>query len=317
MIVNLPTAEALNATALKLYFRAWHGIVSILHEFDRVNETEAEQWLDPGEGLFAEEREEYLEVAQEDLHAILAIVQQSNEIALKARIVGVSPYLLLLNNDVAFGAAGKDIEFSSLRTLDAVDLPRAVNTLTKSPVGQKYVQRYGELRVQRNQYAHLGNTSVVLDPIAMCSAMAEQYLELWPGRPWLKDRVEATHGHEHFFDGKHWSPKHEIMFLLDYERALIPNATFKQLFGVKKSAVEFGCFKCQDDWAVSRNGPGLQEAPTAFYDKGGNAIHCLICDEDFAAVTKACGNDDFKGKFTASDDAEFGAGQCFSCGETG
>lgn len=186
MIVNLPTSEALNATALKLYFRAWHGIVSILHEFDQIHVTDAEEWLDPGEGLYFEEREEYLEVAQEDLHAILAIVQQSNEIALKARIVGVSPYLLLLNNDVAFGAAGKDIEFSSLRTLDAVDLPRAVNTLTKLPVGQKYVQRYEELRVQRNQYAHLGDTSVVLDPIAMCAAMAEQYLELWPGRPWLE-----------------------------------------------------------------------------------------------------------------------------------
>lgn len=150
MIVNLPTAGALNTTALKLYFRAWHGIVTILHDFDRTYETNADEWLVPDTGLFAEERVDYLEGSQEDLHAILSIVQQCNEIALKARIVAVSPYLLLLNNDVGFTAIGKDIEFSSLRTLDAVDLPKAVNTLTTTPLSQAYIQRYGELRVQRN-----------------------------------------------------------------------------------------------------------------------------------------------------------------------
>lgn len=312
MIINLPTAGALNTTALKLYFRAWHGIVLILHEFDQHYPGTIGHWVEPDDDSWAEERAEYLEGAQEVLHALLSMIQQSNELALKARIAAVSPYLLLLNNDIAFSATGKGIEFASLRTLDAVDLPKAVNTLTQTPLSSAYIQRYGELRIQRNQYAHLGNTSVALDPAKMCAAMIDQYHELWPDGPWLRDRVDSTHGHEGFFDGKHWSPRQEIMNLLDYDRALIPAAGFKKLFGVKKSAVQFGCHQCQDDWAVGRNGPGMEEAPTAYYDKAKKVMHCLICDADFAAVAKPCS--DCEGKFAAVDSAEFGAGRCFNCG---
>ena len=314
MIINLPTPDALNTTAVKLYFRAWHAIVGMLHDFDQSFEGPVTNWTEPVDDLFAEERAEYLDGAQEDLHATLSIIQQSNELALKARIATVSPYLLLLNNEMAFSAITKETQFASLRTLDAVDLPRAVNTLTDQPVSDSYLQRYSELRVQRNQYTHLGDTSVVLDPIEMAAAMIDQYLELWPNCPWMLDRVESTHGRESFFDDKHWSPRQEIMFLLDYDRMLIPATKFKKLFGVKKAAIKFGCHQCQDDWAVRRNGPGLEEAPTAFYDNTKKAMHCVICDADFAAVTKPCDVDGCDGNFAACDEAAFGAGQCFSCG---
>jgi hypothetical protein len=314
MIVNLPTSEAMNTTALKLYFRAWHGIVGVLHDFDQVYHGEVKDWIEPSDGNYADERADYIENAQEELHAILSIVQQANELALKSRIAAVSPYLLLLNNHLVFSAIGSDTEFASLRTLDAVDLPKAVNTLTQIPVGPKYMQRYSELRIQRNQYTHLGDTSSALDPFKMSATMIEQYLELWSTRSWWKDRVEATHGREGFFEDKHWSPLQEIMFLLDYDRLLIPAADFKKLFGVKKSDVRFGCHKCQSDWAVSRNGPIIKETRTAFYDKSKKTIHCLICDEDFAALVQTCSSTDCDGKFISPDIAEFGAGQCFSCG---
>lgn len=315
MILNLPTSNALNTTALKLYFRAWHGIVGILHDFDQGYEGPIDNWGKPEDDPFVEERADYLAGAQEDFHAILSIVQQANEIALKARIVAVSPYLLLLNQDVKFSATGEAIEFASLRTLDAVDLPKAVNTLTSEPVSNIYMQRYGALRVQRNQYTHLGDTSIVLDPVEICAEMIDQYQELWNGRPWLSDRVAYTHGREGFFDGKHWSPRQEIMVGLDYDRALIPAAGFKKLFGVKKADVKFGCHQCQDDWAVGRNGPSLKEAPTAFYVKAKKVMHCLICDADFPAILKPCDKSDCNGKFAAPDDADYSAGCCFSCGE--
>ncbi len=314
MIVNLPTADALNSTAVKLYFRAWHGIILMLSAFDDHYPGSISDWVEPEEDSWADERADYLEAAQEDLHAYLSMVQQSNELALKARIAGVSPYLLLLNNEVAFNSTGNDTEFASLRTLDAVDLPKAINSLTPTPLSHAYIQRYSELRVRRNQYTHLGDTSAALDPAKMCAAMVDQYFELWPNRAWLSDRVASTHGHEGFFDGKHWSPRQEIMNLLDYDRALIPAIQFKKLFGVKKAAVQFGCHQCQDDWAVGRNGPGPAEAPTAYYDKAKKAMHCLICNVDFAAVLKPCSSEGCDGKFVAVESAEFGAGQCFSCG---
>lgn len=315
MIINLPTSEALNTTALKLYFRAWHGIVVMLHDFDKSYEGPVSNWITPEDDTFAEERSDYLQGAQEDLRATLSIIQQCNELALKARIAMVSPYLLLLNNEIAFSAEGKEAEFASLRTLDAVDLPKAVNTLTDRPVSPAYAERFSELRIQRNQYTHLGDTSIILDPIKMCATMVDQYLELWPERPWMRDRVESTHGREGFFDGKHWSPKQEIMFLQEYDRALIPSAGFRKLFGVKKSAVEFGCHKCQDDWAIRRNGPGIMEAPTSFYNAEQKVMHCIVCHSHFAAVSKTCGIYGCEGKFAAPEDAEYGSDRCFTCGE--
>jgi len=313
MIVNLPTSDALSTTALKLYFRAWQGIVDALLEFDESYQVPVNLWLGPDDDNYADERAEYLQTAQEDFHASASIAQQANELALKSRIVAVSPFLLLLNNDVNLSSAAPQIEFATLRTLDAVDLPKAVNALTSEPVSDNYRQRYGQMRIQRNQYTHLGDTSATLDPISMCSGLIDQYLELWPGRAWLSDRVAFTYVREGFFDGKHWSPRQSIMHLMEYDRSLIPAARFKQLFGVKKAEVKFGCFRCQDDWAVRRNGPGVQEVSTAFYNKSEKAMHCLICNADFEAILEACVA--CGGKFAAPSEANYGAGQCFSCGE--
>lgn len=315
MIVNLPTGDALDATAKKLYFRAWHGIIVLLVDFDNHFPGPIESCFASESDSWADEREEYLEGTQDDLHAFLSITQQANELALKARIAAVSPYLLLLNNEVTFKSSLGDTEFASLRTLDAVDLPRAVGTLTAKPLGQAYIKHYGELRIRRNQYAHLGDTSAPLDPVAMCASMIMQYLELWPEGRWLNDRVQSTHSSEKFFDGKHWSPRAEIMRLLEYDRVLIPPTSFRKLFKVKKSAVRFGCHACQDDWAVGRIGPAMQECPTAYYDKSLQAMHCLICDLNFDAVVQSCPDESCEGHFAAAATAEFGAGKCFTCGK--
>jgi hypothetical protein len=197
--------------------------------------------------------------------------------------------------------------------LDAVDLPKAVNALTPSPVSDSYLQRFTQMRVQRNRYTHLGDTTAVLNPISMCAELADQYRELWPDRAWLSDRVESTYVREEFFEGKHWSSRQSIMHLMEYDRELIPAGSFKKLFGVKKAEIKFGCFSCQDDWAVRRNGPGIMEVPTAFYDKSKKAMRCLICDADFDATLKTCAGCD--GKFAAPDAAQYGAGMCFTCGE--
>lgn len=313
MIVNLPTSDALNATALKLYFRAWQGVVDTLLDFDKMYNSSVSDWFDSTNGRYTEERTDYLELAQEDFHAFASIAQQANELALKARITAVSPYLLLLNSDVSLSSADGSVEFASLRTLDAVDLPKAVNALTPTPVSEIYKQHYSQMRMQRNQYAHLGDTTAILNPISVCAALIDQYLELWPDRAWLSDRVASTYVREGFFEGKHWSPLQSILHINEYDRSLIPAAGFRKLFGAKKADVKFGCFYCQSDWAVSRNGPSVVEVQTAFYDKPTKSMHCLICNADFDAIMKTCNACD--GKFAAPDDAQYGAARCFTCGE--
>lgn len=309
MIDHLPTAEGLNTTALKLYFRAWSELVGIMSAFDEYYSTER---FGRGEDDI---RDEYLRASREDLQAILAAVQQSNELALKARIVEVSPYLLLLNSDISFSNAPKQVEFSTLRTLDAVDLPKAVNTLCNAPLSDSYIQLYGKLRVLRNQYTHLGDTRRVLDPLKIMNDMIDQYIELWPARFWLKDRTElASISRNGFFDGKHSSTRLYVMSQFAYERALFPPSRFRKLFGVKKSAVRLACHSCRNDWYIEHGGVPAERCLTACYDGERQRVHCLMCKEDFAVSGEQCSAANCKSEFVAPRDAASGRGLCFACG---
>ncbi|WP_447755740.1 hypothetical protein [Sphingopyxis fribergensis] len=316
MIINLPTYDALNATALKLYFRAWDSIISILLTFDESYQSEAP--FDPAANdEWKEERAEYLEYAQENFHVALSAIQQCNELALKARIAQVSPYLLLLNSEIPFNSISKDVDFSNLRTIDAVDLPKAVNTICKTPLTQDFVFRYNALRSLRNQYAHLGKPNVVLNPVLMLNDMALQYWELWPERAWLKDRVDTgTDSLDGFFDGKHTSFRQYVMGNLEYERHFIPNKIFKKLFGVPKANLKFACHGCLDDWAISRNGPYASESKTAYYFSDDEMMHCTMCNEKFEAVARVCAEKECSAKFAAPPNAKVGSDACFGCAFT-
>lgn len=313
MIVNLPTVDGLTTMALKLYFRAWTNARDTLIQFERHYPksgffgSPTSQWND--------ERAYFLESIQDDLQANLALLQQCNELALKARIAEVSPYLLLVKSDVPFSNAAKNVDFAMLRTLDAVDLPPAVNTLTMKPLTDAYIEIYGKLRVLRNQYAHLGVAGIILDPLKMLGDIIDQYLSLWPDRAWLKDQVDmASTGQGAFYDDKNWSPRQEVMLSFSYDRVIIANASFKKLFRVTKAAVDYACHRCLDDWAISRNGPRATGAKTAYYRRSDKVIHCLMCGGDFAVGSGSCPTEDCSSKFIAAANAEFGSGACFKCG---
>ena len=94
MITNIPTPEELENISLRLHFSAWADVLSVITDFDAVFEPSS-----GNENTWAEEKESYVEACQPELQSICAIIQQSNEMALKARICAVNPYLLLLNTE--------------------------------------------------------------------------------------------------------------------------------------------------------------------------------------------------------------------------
>jgi hypothetical protein len=81
---------------------------------------------DPSQEGWEDEWNDYLTACQPELQSVCSVISHSNELALKAKICKVSPFLLLIGSDFKFGQSQKDINFSDLRTIDAVDLPGAV-----------------------------------------------------------------------------------------------------------------------------------------------------------------------------------------------
>lgn len=311
MITNLPTQESLNNVALRTYFRAWNSLVEIWtdfscffgHGFDV--KTATQEWRD--------EWHEYLGEAQSDLQSICALLQQSTELALKARVCAVNPYLLLLDTGLKLSAAPKQIDFSELRTLDAVDLPGAVNTLTDRPVSDDFIGKYTELRSLRNKITHLGEASSSFSPEEVMRLAVLFYLNLWPERKWLADRMNfaAQTRKAWLHEGKYTSVVMEVLQEWPVVSSLLNKGEFKKLFGQEKSKRRFLCHHCvyegETRYAVLEK-PGCG---TAYLDASGNSVTCVMCHGTFAVERRKCTYCAGNVIGAHSDDWE---GYCHTCG---
>lgn len=310
MITNLPTQESLNNVALRTYFRAWNDLIGIWSDFT-LNfgivdiETSLQNWPD--------EWREYLVEAQSDLQSICSLLQQSMELALKARICAVSPYLLLLDTGMKLSASPKQIDFSELRTLDAVDLPGAVNTLTDKPVPDDFVGKYTSLRSLRNKITHLGEASVSLAPESVLRQAVSLYLSIWPDRNWLADRLNFAGQTRQAWlhDGKYTSTHMDVLQEWPIDINFFTKGEFKKLFGHDKSKRRYLCHHCVDQGDTRYAGLDKPECGTAYLDAAGNAVSCIMCGETYAVERRKCS--DCKGNVVGANGDNW-VGRCHSCG---
>lgn len=310
MITNLPTQESLNNVALRTYFRAWNDLIGIWFDFSTnfgIADIKASlrSWPDEWQG--------YLVEAQSDLQSICSLLQQSMELALKARICGVSPYLLLLDTGMKLSASPKQIDFSELRTLDAVDLPGAVNTLTDMPVSDDFIEKYTNLRSLRNKITHLGEASVSLDPEAVLRQAVSLYLSVWPDRSWLSDRLNfaAQTRQAWLHDGKYTSTHMEVLQEWPIDIDFFTKGEFKKLFGHDKSKRRYLCHDCVDAGDTRYAGLDKPGCGTAYLDAVGKSVSCIMCGETFAVERKKC--PDCEGNVISANGDDW-VGRCHTCG---
>ena len=313
MIVNIPTPQALDEVALRLYFSAWSSLIHIRPDFDEAFTPGDEPA--PMKGMWKQEWSEYIEGYQPELQAVCSVIQQSNELALKAKICAVSPYLLLLNSAPKFSTTARDMDFSELRTLDAVDLPAAVNSLCPKSLSDEYVQAYNEVRSLRNKITHLGHAGKNFLPEEFIDLLIRQYIELWSDRSWLTDRVSfaSRTGMAFFHDGKYYSATAEVFMELPYIFAAVGKSAFKKLFGIDKSTRRYLCHFCVEEASTRFNEVSPRYGKTAFL-KGPSTIHCLMCDKGYAVKRQRCVVDGCKGD-VVSESEYHECDVCHTCGK--
>jgi len=296
MFVNVPNAKQLEDTALRLYFDAWERTVTLYDDFCGVYSVPIEDVA--AEHSFSEEWREYVDAAQAEMGAICAVIQQSAEIRLKSIICSVSPYLLLLNSEVPLKMDDAGLDFTSLRTLDSVDLPRAVRTMTNFELSDGYVQRYGELRKLRNQVAHLGEHQGGLSPSVLIELLGQQFLALWPDGRWLRRRVEfdGNSARRFFHDGRYSSVETTVMEELPSTYALLDNATFKKAVGVSKGKLRGFCPDCV--YAIASK-TGIDPEATAHQTASASA-RCAMCEVNLHLSNEVDGCERCNGKCFAS-----------------
>ena len=295
MLQNVPNAEELEATALRLYFEAWRQIITIMSDIldnpqfvvtvlnDKLVAIEDEH----GEIELEDSRrdlEEFVRLAQPDLQLCYALVQQCQELALKAIVCKESPFLLLLGSDVRAWGANKD--FTDLRTIDASDLVKVVNGIRPQPLSDLFVTTFNDLRRGRNKIAHLGSFKDHIDPLTIVSILVDHYLEFYPDRNWLRDSymVEISHRYRVFLSDDFTETTAVLNRLAILEEA-ISEGRRRQLLGFSKTARLFQCRDCRETGSIEFY---HDTAATLSLEKGHHSATCRLCEATFKVTRKQC-----------------------------
>jgi len=308
LLINVPSTDNLDEMALRFYFDAWERIIRLLSDFTenyQIDVAEVES-----EHIHKEEWDEYIEQAQSEMGAIFALIQQSAELRLKAIICKTSPFLLL--NGLSYKTSEQcDIDFTEQRTLDAVDLPSAVRTLTDFELPDKYLGQYASMRRLRNQYMHLGSHKGSLTHHQIVKILSEQYLSLWPGGRWLYRRVrfDGNSARRYFHDERYSSVQSNVMLELPCIIGVMDNAVFKKAIGCSKSKLNGYCPICMSALASKWDTDGHATA----YRTGSDTAKCAMCETELTLKTSKqecfC-----EGKLFVGHDPELYDPICFSCG---
>lgn len=311
MLVNIPSANELNEIALRLYFDAWDRTTTIASNFMVAFEDSVWPWLTNSE--WTDEWNEYLSQAQSELGAIAATAQQSAEVRLKSIICETDPYILLLKSDLKIKETGGDLEFADQRTLDAVDLPAVVRTLTPFPLPQSYIQQYQELRRLRNKVMHTGMHQDLLEPQKLVLMLSKQYVALWPDGRWLSRRVDFDgNSATAFFHDERWSSvQSKVMGELPITIALFNNALFKKCVGTSKSSLKGHCPSCKSRTASKL---GAHTEPTVSR-KSNDSAKCYMCEVDLDLTISESGCD--CGSHLVATAPLCDNPCCFNCGDWG
>lgn len=151
MITNVPSAKDFEDLGLTYLNLAWELAVDINMAHDELARD-----FKPEPGEVSTVASEYMLRAQKSLALAVALSQQGTDFLLKARIAGVSPYLLLTGSQREWpsGCRTKDVAYADFHTIDAQDLPKLYDTVHSTRLSQEFISEFDFMRRLRNEHTH-------------------------------------------------------------------------------------------------------------------------------------------------------------------
>jgi hypothetical protein len=309
MIFNEPSYNSLNASALRFHYSAWDLLIEVIGNCDSFHRDST----DESQVTWNLERQEYLSKSLYDLQAIFTYIAQSSELSLRAKICEVSPYLLLLNTENKFKHTVGKVDFTELRTVDAVDLPLVVNAVCANTLSQDFVNIYNDVRSLRNKIMHLGllpNRKFDVDEIL--KLLVDQYWHLWSGKSFFPRWIEHSTRKRsaHFFDYKNYTEYTDVLFSIPVLTPHLTKSDFKRIFGFEKSKRRYICYDCCSAGCLERHSD-LSLFPTAVLVDKEN-VYCAVCEKTYPFDRVKCADSSCKGNVVFSDDHY--SPVCLTCG---
>lgn len=303
MIINVPDHKELEEVSLRLLFKAWAQIASIIGEWDNfADQRTAHHFLtgfdDPEVRArtedelkeLEEDRKLYLKAAQNDLQSIYTLIQQSQEIGLKARICEISPYLLLKKkNAPSLDKGTSNFDFLDMPTHDAGELPDIHDTFCEKRLSNSFRETYDKIRKNRNKIYHLGIYKNEINPQLLIETIIDQYIELYTNRVWWKDRLQfATNRWSELQPHDEWNELSEIIHEISRLEKHLSDKQFNFLMAHEKSTERFICYDCVSSASLDHWDSHCSDFPSAYQVESKNVVRCVVCDETTEMTPETC-----------------------------
>ena len=319
MIANVPDPEEMKQLAIRAYFVAWREATSIIDpqgleptgliafEFknDKLVAVAAEEY-----SLEKHESEanltDYERLMQTKLQLVYSLIQHSQELALKSILCEKSPFLLLLGSDIKSWTR-ENGDFMDFKTIDASDLTKVVSVVCDLRLSESFKNTIEQVRRGRNAIQHLGKhkgTIELLDPIRI---LTQQYLEIFPGRNWLKDFLAAEGtGLDQLFPYDDFTSKTGVLHQLSLLHLFTTKNTAKRVLGVAENSTLYNCEECISDAKYEDTGHDITKLGSVERKRGALIARCRLCDTAYELEQKRC-------KECGCDVIEAASGTCFAC----
>jgi hypothetical protein len=238
----------------------------------------------------------YWEKAQRQLGNAIALLQQGLELALKAKIAEVSPFLLITNtaNDLP-GNAVAGIPFSDFRTVDAKDLIKVHDVFAATPIPASFSGIFEKNRRLRNQFIHgIVRGQRISERQVYAEILAGFKLLNIAGKTWPQVRVEylssETSSSVVDTEGLGWG---RALAEFDSVVALLPRRLLIDCLGFDKRARRYICpglcfHEMGSDFRDYVRPEPIALAQLLPNSPDSSTVHCFACGSSSTVVRRSC-----------------------------
>lgn len=304
MIIDIPSHTDFIESGTDLLNLAWASVISLAISIEEA--AQGNYGLDIDEDATAN----YWKAAQRSLTTAIALVQQGTEFILKGHIAETSPFLLISGspNEWPRGCDQQDTPFSAFKTIDAQELVRAHDTVSRTRLSDEFKSQFENLRQLRNQIMHTVGNNLQVSVKDILLTILEVSHQLLGSQQWIvlrrqfieREPESVTFGTDYLECG--------LIREISMAISILEPALVTKHFEFNKHQRRYLCPQCLmnscDDVGIEPNLAQLMpNNPTS------TNVHCIICRNDHSVRREACNNSDCKGNVI-----DIETNMCLTCG---
>ncbi len=303
MINDIPTSSEFDSAAKAQFDFAWDIVISFLLTLEEAGRYSA---------IDKEDEDAFWETAKQRILTSLIIAQQGVELAIKGKLVSISPYLLIAGNpsDWPKDVDGTGVSFSDFRSVDAQDLIKIHNTTAASCLDHRFISLFENLRKLRNKAMHTVDKKLNVSAEEVVAMLLEVHAYLYPNDNWVSTRrrflFESPSTHV-FFDTSHVEGLVAREFLTVFN-FLTPSQT-SRFFKINKKQRLYICPECKyesDKYEMIEPRYAVLQPN----EPDSTHLYCFVCDSLHPVTRDDCKSGECPGNVISDE-----YNSCCTCGE--